>query len=110
MKWHLKLQGSLAVKKAAPEASPVLLEPTMKVEVTCPEEFTGDVIGDINGRRGRMEKHDADREEPASDCVLCRWQKCSGTRMICVPKHKAVRHLVWNLIITNRHRRTSRTR
>jgi elongation factor G len=50
-----EIAGSMAVKQAAPNASPVLLEPTMKVEVTCPEEFTGDVIGDINGRRGRME-------------------------------------------------------
>jgi len=50
-----EIAGSMAVKKAAPNANPVLLEPTMKVEVTCPEEFTGDVIGDINGRRGRME-------------------------------------------------------
>ena len=50
-----EVAGSMAVKKAAPEASPTLLEPTMKVEVTCPDEFTGDVIGDINSRRGRME-------------------------------------------------------
>jgi len=50
-----EVAGSMAVKKAAPNAAPTLLEPTMKVEVTCPEEFTGDVIGDINSRRGRME-------------------------------------------------------
>ena len=50
-----EIAGSMAVKKAAPDARPTLLEPTMKVEVTCPDEFTGDVIGDINSRRGRME-------------------------------------------------------
>ena len=50
-----EIAGSMAVKKAAPDAAPTLLEPTMKVEVTCPDEFTGDVIGDINSRRGRME-------------------------------------------------------
>jgi elongation factor G len=47
--------GSLAVKQAAPKASPVLLEPIMKVEVISPEEYIGDVIGDINSRRGRMD-------------------------------------------------------
>ena len=50
-----EIAGSLAVKEAAPKAGPVLLEPIMKVEVTCPEDYAGDVIGDINGRRGRME-------------------------------------------------------
>ena len=50
-----EIAGSMAVKEAAPKASPTLLEPTMRVEVTCPDEFTGDVIGDINSRRGRME-------------------------------------------------------
>jgi len=47
--------ASLAVKQAAPKASPVLLEPVMKIEVICPDEYMGDVIGDFNGRRGRME-------------------------------------------------------
>lgn len=47
--------GSLAVKQAAHKADPVLLEPMMKVEVVCPEQFTGDVIGDINARRGRLD-------------------------------------------------------
>jgi len=50
-----EIAGSMAVKDAAAKASPVLLEPIMKVEVTVPEQYTGDVIGDINGRRGRME-------------------------------------------------------
>jgi len=50
-----EIAGSIAVKEAAAKANPVLLEPIMKVEVTVPEQYTGDVIGDINGRRGRME-------------------------------------------------------
>ncbi len=50
-----EIAGSMAVKEAAAKANPVLLEPIMKVEVTVPEQYTGDVIGDINGRRGRME-------------------------------------------------------
>ncbi len=47
--------GSLAFKDAMAQAEPVLLEPIMRVEVTTPEEYMGDVIGDINGRRGRIE-------------------------------------------------------
>jgi elongation factor G len=54
-----EIAGSIAVKEAAAKAAPVLLEPIMKVEVTAPEENTGDVIGDINGRRGRMETMEA---------------------------------------------------
>ncbi len=50
-----KLAGSYAIKEAARRASPVLLEPIMAVEVVVPEEYMGDVIGDINSRRGRME-------------------------------------------------------
>ncbi|MDK1021299.1 MAG: elongation factor G [Candidatus Hydrogenedentes bacterium] len=50
-----EIAGSMAVKEAAKKASPVLLEPVMKVEVTCPQEYTGDVVGDVNGRRGRLE-------------------------------------------------------
>ena len=47
--------GSLAFKDAMQKAAPVLLEPIMKVEVTTPEDYMGDVIGDINSRRGRIE-------------------------------------------------------
>jgi elongation factor G len=49
------IAGSMAVKEAARKASPQLLEPVMKVEVVCPDEFTGEVIGDFNSRRGRLE-------------------------------------------------------
>ena len=50
-----KIAGSMAVRDTLAKADPVLLEPMMKVEVTTPEEYMGDVIGDINSRRGRME-------------------------------------------------------
>jgi elongation factor G len=50
-----KIAGSMAVKEAAKRARPVLLEPMMRVEVVVPEEYTGDVIGDLNSRRGRVE-------------------------------------------------------
>jgi len=50
-----KIAGSLAIKEAARKAKPVLLEPIMAVEVVVPEEYMGDVIGDLNSRRGRIE-------------------------------------------------------
>ena len=56
MAFHIA--GSMAFKEAMAKASPVLLEPIMKVEVTMPEEYMGDVIGDVNSRRGRIEGMD----------------------------------------------------
>ena len=50
-----KIAGSQAFKEAARKASPVLLEPMMAVEVTTPEDYMGDVIGDINSRRGQIQ-------------------------------------------------------
>jgi elongation factor G len=53
MAFHIA--GSMAVKEAARRAKPVLLEPIMAVEVVTPQEFVGDVIGDLSRRRGRVE-------------------------------------------------------
>jgi elongation factor G len=50
-----KIAGSIALKEAARKASPVLLEPLMAVEVTTPEDYMGDVIGDLNSRRGHIQ-------------------------------------------------------
>ncbi|MGA8020495.1 MAG: elongation factor G [Desulfobacterales bacterium] len=49
-----KIAGSLAFKKAAEQANPVLLEPIMEVTITAPDEYMGDIMGDLNGRRGRV--------------------------------------------------------
>ena len=56
MAFHIA--GSMAFKEAMQKAAPVLMEPIMKVEVTMPEEYMGDVIGDVNSRRGRIEGMD----------------------------------------------------
>ena len=53
-----KIAGSMAFKEAAKKASPVILEPVMSVEVVVPEEFSGPVFGDLNGRRGRIQGMD----------------------------------------------------
>ena len=50
-----KIAGSMAYKEAARKANPVLLEPLMAVEVRTPEEYMGDVIGDLNSRRGQIQ-------------------------------------------------------
>ncbi len=54
-----KIAGSMALKAGVPKAGPQLLEPTMKVEVEVPDDFMGDVIGDLSSRRGRMEGMDS---------------------------------------------------
>lgn len=54
-----KIAGSMAFKNAMAKADPVILEPMMKVEVVVPEEYMGDVMGDVNGRRGRIEGMEA---------------------------------------------------
>ncbi|OUM87993.1 MAG: translation elongation factor G [Bacillus thermozeamaize] len=54
-----KIAASMALKAAAAKCDPVLLEPMMKVEVTVPEEYMGDIMGDINSRRGRIEGMEA---------------------------------------------------
>jgi elongation factor G len=50
-----KIAGSMAFRQAAKRARPVILEPVMEVEVVVPEDYMGDVIGDLNGRRGKIE-------------------------------------------------------
>ena len=56
MAFHIA--GSMCFKEAMSKAAPAILEPIMKVEVTMPEEYMGDVIGDLNSRRGRIEGMD----------------------------------------------------
>jgi elongation factor G len=53
-----KIAASMAFREAVRQAEPVLLEPIFKIEVTVPEEYMGDIIGDVNSRRGRIEGSD----------------------------------------------------
>ncbi|HPN13805.1 MAG TPA: elongation factor G, partial [Spirochaetota bacterium] len=50
-----RIAANMALKEGARKAAPALMEPVMKLEVVCPDEYTGDVINDINSRRGRIE-------------------------------------------------------
>ena len=63
-----KIAGSMALREAAKRCGPVLLEPGMKVEVEVPNDFLGDVIGDLNSRRGQVESMDPWRSSCQSNC------------------------------------------
>ena len=65
-----EIAGSMAIKEASKKARPVLLEPVMRVEVICPEEYTGDVIGDVNGRRGRLESMEPTGSAQKIVCIV----------------------------------------
>ena len=84
MAFHIA--GSMAFKDAMKKGNPVLLEPIMKVEVTMPEEYMGDVIGDINSRRGRIEG----MEDIGGGKIMYRWLRCSDTLQTFVPRHRDV--------------------
>ena len=70
-------------RKRPKSAKPVLLEPIMAVEVVVPEEYMGDVIGDLNSRRGRIEGIGAARDHAASSRRWCRCRRCSATPPNC---------------------------
>ena len=65
-----KIAGSMAFKEALPKAGEVLLEPMMKVEVVVPEQYLGDVVGDINSRRGRIESFEANMGDQTVHCFV----------------------------------------
>ena len=65
-----KVAGSLAFKEGARKAKPVLLEPMMDVEVVTPEEYLGDVMGDLNGRRGKIEGFSARKDAQVITAVV----------------------------------------
>ncbi len=65
-----KMAGSMALKKGMNQARPVILEPIMKLEVVTPEEFLGDIIGDINTKRGHIEKIDTQGDMFIMHCLV----------------------------------------
>ena len=65
-----KIAGSMAIQQACKKASPVLMEPMMKVEVIVPEEYLGDVMGDINSRRGKVEGMGQRKEDHVLNAVV----------------------------------------
>jgi elongation factor G len=61
-----KMAGSMALRNGALKAKPIILEPIMKLEVVAPQQFLGDILGDLNSRRGRIEAIDT----PGETCVI----------------------------------------
>ena len=64
-----KIAASMALKKAKTVCNPVILEPMMKVEVVVPEEYMGDIMGDVTCRRGRVEGMDCSRKRSSYQCI-----------------------------------------
>ena len=86
-----KIAGSMAFKEAARKAKPVLLEPIMAVEVVTPDDYMGDVIGDLNSRRGRVEGTEQRGNARSSSRLRCRCRRCSVTLPTCGRRPRAVR-------------------
>ncbi len=104
-----KIAGSMAFKEAARKADPVLLEPMMSVEVTTPEDYMGEVIGDLNSRRGQiqaMEERSGARVVNA--LVPCR--RCSATSETSAARPRAGRATACSSTPTPRFRATWRKR
>ena len=117
-----KIAGSMAFKEAMKKADPVLMEPIMKVSVIVPEDYMGDVIGDLNSRRGQIQGMEARSGAPAAEtCSAWRrstarkrsvpkfpFRKCSATRPTFVPARRAEASIQWSLATTRKCPRASR--
>ena len=79
-----KIAGSMAFKDGAQKAGPILLEPVMRVETIVPDEYVGDVVGDISSRRGQVEGMDVRSGNVQACGRWCRWPRCSATQPTCV--------------------------
>ena len=91
-----KIAGSMAFKEACRKADPVLLEPIMKVSVIVPEEYMGDVIGDLNSRRGQIQGMEARPGAQQIDALVSRWPRCSATPPTCAPRPRAAASTPWS--------------
>jgi len=84
-----KLAASMAFKEGVQKAGPVLLEPIMKVEVVAPEEFLGEVMGQINSRRGNIQGMEVRPGNAQAVRGMVRWLKCLVMLLNCVRLPKA---------------------
>ena len=101
-----KIAGSMAFKEACRKADPTLLEPIMKVSVIVPDEYMGDVIGDLNSRRGQIIQLEARPGAQQIDAYVP-WPRCSAMPPICAPAPRAAASTPWSPATTWRSRRIS---
>ena len=95
-----KVAASLALKEAAKKCNPVILEPIMKVEVVMPEEYLGDIMGDITSRRGRVEGMEA---RGNAQVHKYHYLKCSDMQLLYVLQLKDVVLTQWYSITTKKY-------
>ena len=100
-----KIAGSIAFKEACDKASPVLLEPVMEVEVVTPQDFMGEVIGDLNSRRGKIQEMETRAGAQVISCAGAAWLICLATRPSCVRLRRAALTIRCSLRFTNQCRR-----
>ncbi len=101
-----KIAASMALKNANDKCKPVILEPVMKVEVTVPEEYMGDVMGDINSRRGRIDGMEA-RGNAQVIRAMFHYLKCLDMQQHYVLVLKDVENTQWNMITMNKFQNQS---
>ena len=102
-----KIAGSMAFKKAARAAKPVLLEPIMAVEVVTPEDYMGDVIGDLSSRRGRVEGMEQRGTVARGACASAPRRRCSATLRTSVRAPRVARRTRCSSTRTSRFRSRS---
>ncbi len=78
-RWRSRSPARWRSRRPPAMAKPVLLEPIMAVEVVTPEDYMGDVMGDLSSRRGRIEGMEAARQQPGRSGPRCRCRRCSAT-------------------------------
>ena len=99
-----KIAGSMAFKDGCKKGNPVIMEPIMKVVVNVPEEYMGDVMGDLNSRRGQIQGMEA-RTGAQEITATCRYPRCLDMRQSCVPEHRAAVSIQWSRVILKSCRR-----
>ena len=78
-----EIASRAAFREGLPKAGPKLLEPMMRVEVVTPEDYMGDIIGDLNSRRGQITGMDQRGNARVINGAWCRWRRCSATSTRC---------------------------
>ena len=105
-----KVAGSMAFKEAMKRANPKLLEPVMAVEVVTPEEYLGDVMGDLNSRRGRVEGLEPRGNAQIDPGARPARRPCSATPPICARRRRGGPRSPCSSIATRKFLSRSRAR